>query len=42
MVVGRVVMEYMHPSLCDVETRLLFMFSGVSLAISAGVIMLLT
>lgn len=35
-------MDYLHPSLCDVETRLLFLFSGMSLAISASVILLLT
>jgi len=38
----RVVMDFMQPSLCDVETRLLCLMSGVSLAISAGVILLLT
>ncbi len=35
-------MEYFDPSLWDVETRLLCWMSGVSLAISGGVILLLT
>jgi len=34
-------MEHIDPSLCNIEVRLLCIMSGVSLAISAAVILLL-
>jgi hypothetical protein len=42
MATRREVMDFLQPSLCDVETRLLFLMSGMSLAFSASVILLLT